>query len=80
MVLDIARIRADFPALKSGVAFFDSPGGTQTPRQVSEAISTAMQRPLSNRGSRTAAERNADAIVGAHVPPWPTCCAQMRAG
>lgn len=26
--------RADFPALDRGIAFFDAPGGTQTPRQV----------------------------------------------
>ncbi|MCW2802731.1 MAG: cysteine desulfurase [Propionibacteriaceae bacterium] len=63
MAYDLARVRADFPALTEGAAFFDSPGGTQTPRQVTEAISTVMQRPLSNRGSRTRSEQNADDIV-----------------
>jgi cysteine desulfurase family protein (TIGR01976 family) len=63
MAYDLARVRADFPALTEGAAFFDSPGGTQTPRQVAEAISTVMQRPLSNRGSRTRSEQNADDIV-----------------
>jgi cysteine desulfurase family protein (TIGR01976 family) len=63
VALDVDRLRADFPALSSGAAFFDSPGGTQTPRQVSEAISAALQQPLSNRGRRTPAERNAADIV-----------------
>src|SRR3712207_7680151 len=63
MALDVARVRSDFPALSSGTAFFDSPGGTQTPRQVADAISATLCQPLSNRGRRTEAERNADATV-----------------
>jgi cysteine desulfurase family protein (TIGR01976 family) len=61
--LDVDRVRADFPALSGGAAHFDSPGGTQTPRAVIEAIGAAMQQPLSNRGRQTAAQRNADDIV-----------------
>ena len=38
MSSDLARVRADFPALTSGTAFFDSPGGTQVPRPVADAI------------------------------------------
>ncbi len=63
MAYDVTRIRADFPALSSGTAFFDGPGGSQTPRQVGEAIRDAMAQPLSNRGRTTEAERNADDIV-----------------
>ncbi|HEY7816138.1 MAG TPA: cysteine desulfurase-like protein, partial [Nakamurella sp.] len=59
----MTRIRADFPALSSGTAFFDGPGGSQTPRRVGEAIRDAMAQPLSNRGRTTEAERNADDIV-----------------
>lgn len=61
--LDLTRVRADFPALAGGAAFFDSPGGTQTPQPVIDAISTAMAGPLSNRGRRTPAERAAESIV-----------------
>ena len=61
--MDLARIRSDFPALAGGVAFFDAPGGTQTPRQVSAAIAAAMQAPLSNRGMDNVAQRNAEEIV-----------------
>ncbi|MGQ4510791.1 cysteine desulfurase-like protein [Streptomyces sp. DW26H14] len=63
MTYDIASIRARFPALDSGVAFFDGPGGTQTPRPVIDAVAGAMAAPLSNRGRLTAGELNADRIV-----------------
>ena len=63
MSYNVERIRSDFPALESGIAFFDGPGGTQTPRQVGQAISDVVTEPLSNRGTITASERNADAIV-----------------
>ncbi|GAA5113409.1 cysteine desulfurase-like protein [Haloechinothrix salitolerans] len=63
MTYDVSAIRAQFPALAAGVAHFDGPGGTQTPRPVIDAISDALSRPLSNRGSLVLGERNADAIV-----------------
>ena len=61
--LDVAAVRACFPALKSGNAFFDGPGGTQTPRSVIDAIGEALAAPLSNRGAVTEGERNAETIV-----------------
>jgi len=60
---DITALRALFPALGTGTAHFDGPGGTQTPRPVIEAITRALSNPLSNRGQVTAGERNADTIV-----------------
>ncbi len=60
---DVERVRAQFPALRSGTAFFDGPGGSQTPRRVAHAVAEAMGRGLANRGSVTAAEQRADAIV-----------------
>lgn len=62
---DLAAFRSHFPALNSGIAFFDSPGGTQTPRQVGEAIAETLTGPLSNRGTRSASERNAEETVTA---------------
>ena len=38
MTYDVAALRAEFPSLESGIAHFDGPGGTQTPRVVGEAI------------------------------------------
>ena len=60
--LDVAAIRRDFPALASGLAFFDAPGGTQTPTPVIEAIAAALSAPLANRGHGQpgAAQRRAD--------------------
>lgn len=63
MSLDLVRIRADFPALQAGLAYFDSPGGTQTPAPVAEAMQRTMSGPLSNRGNANLAARNADAVV-----------------
>ncbi|RFU82698.1 cysteine desulfurase-like protein [Streptomyces triticagri] len=63
MTLDTGALRAHFPALESGLAFFDGPGGTQTPRPVAEAIASTMTGPLSNRGLVSASELNAEAAV-----------------
>ena len=60
---DVAAVRAQFPALSSGFAHFDGPGGTQTPRPVIDAIAHALANPLSNRGDQTPGERNSSAIV-----------------
>src|SRR5436305_12610046 len=60
---DITALRALFPALATGTAHFDGPGGTQTPRPVIEAITRALSNPLSTRGQVTAGERNAETIV-----------------
>lgn len=61
--LPVASLRADFPALSSGEAYFDGPGGTQTPRQVGEAIAATLTGPLSNRGRAAISQRNADDAV-----------------
>ena len=63
MHLDIDRIRGDFPALADGTAYFDGPGGTQVPRQVADAVASAMTSGISNRGSVTASERRAEKVV-----------------
>jgi len=60
---DVERIRSDFPALDSGLAFFDGPGGSQVPTQVGRAISGAITQPISNRSVTTESGRNADEIV-----------------
>jgi len=60
---DVESIRAHFPALSSGTVHFDSPGGTQTPRSVGQAIFDTLTGPLSIRGRRSPSERNADDAV-----------------
>lgn len=40
---ELSVIRQHFPALASGVAFFDGPGGTQVPAQVIDAVATYLR-------------------------------------
>lgn len=62
MPYDVSAVRGQFPALAARIAHFDGPGGTQTPQPVIEAITQALTRPLSNRGSMLG-ERNAEEII-----------------
>ena len=63
MNFDVAALRGHFPALRSGIAHFDGPGGSQTPRQVGEAVATTLTGPLSNRGHAVASESNAERAI-----------------
>ncbi|MGW2276432.1 cysteine desulfurase-like protein [Streptomyces sp. NPDC001770] len=63
MSYDVHAVRAQIPALKSGSARFDAPGGTQTPQPVIDAIVHALANPLAVRGVQNEGERNAEAIV-----------------
>ncbi|HEX5510833.1 MAG TPA: cysteine desulfurase-like protein [Actinomycetales bacterium] len=65
MTFDVDALRSSFPSLESGWAHFDGPGGTQTPRQVGEAIAQTLTGPLSNRGTVSLSERNAEDSVAA---------------
>ena len=63
MAFNVDQIRDQFPSLKSGVAHFDGPGGTQTPESVGKAIYETITGPLANRGVNTEAEREAEKTV-----------------
>ena len=64
MVYNVAGVRAHFPALHAGAAaHFDGPGGSQTPAVVAQAMYDTLTGPLSNQGSNSDAERNAEAAV-----------------
>ncbi|MFE2538421.1 cysteine desulfurase-like protein [Streptomyces sp. NPDC059371] len=63
MTYDVGALRAEIPALLSGVAHFDGPGGTQTPARVAGAIADALTGPLSIRGRLTPGEVNAENLV-----------------
>jgi cysteine desulfurase family protein (TIGR01976 family) len=56
-------VRASFPALDDGTAYFDGPGGSQVPLAVARTIADTMTSGLSNRGAVTASERRADEVV-----------------
>jgi cysteine desulfurase family protein (TIGR01976 family) len=63
--LDVAALRSHFPSLESGWAHFDGPGGTQTPREVGEAVARTLTGPLSNHGVGSPSERNAEDAIAA---------------
>src|SRR5215213_6229025 len=63
MSYDVAAVRAQFPALRAGIAHFDGPGGTQVPEPVARAVAGTLTSPIANRGRVTAAEQTADDIV-----------------
>lgn len=63
MPFDVAALRAQFPSLRSGIAHFDGPGGTQTPLAVGLAMLETLTSPLSNRGRGSLSEANAEAAV-----------------
>jgi cysteine desulfurase family protein (TIGR01976 family) len=63
MSYDVAAVRAEFPALRSGTAHFDGPGGTQVPEAVGRAVAETLTASIANRGQTTAAERRAEDVV-----------------
>jgi cysteine desulfurase family protein (TIGR01976 family) len=61
--LDVTAVRERFPALRSGVAYFDGPGGTQCPDSVIEAIASSLRESNANLGGAFAASRRSDDLV-----------------
>jgi cysteine desulfurase family protein (TIGR01976 family) len=48
--LDVTAVRERFPALASGVAFLDGPGGSQVPVEVTDAVGTYLRDSNANLG------------------------------
>jgi cysteine desulfurase family protein (TIGR01976 family) len=63
MRYDVNKVRASFPSLNTGLAFFCGPGGSQVPDVVGQTISDAITKPISNRNVNTESEKNAEEIV-----------------
>ncbi len=63
VALDVAALRARFPALAGGLAFFDGPGGTQVPESVIEAIAGYLRQANANAGGFFATSRQTDAVL-----------------
>jgi cysteine desulfurase family protein (TIGR01976 family) len=62
-LLDLDAIRARFPALASGAAFFDGPGGSQVPQQVIDAVTGYLRDSNSNLGGAFATSRASDEVM-----------------
>ena len=63
MTFDLEAVRARFPALASGVAFLDAPGGTQCPQSVIDAIGAYLRESNANLGGAFEASRRSDELV-----------------
>jgi cysteine desulfurase family protein (TIGR01976 family) len=61
--IDVDAVRARFPALASGVAFLDGPGGTQCPQSVIDAVAAYLRESNANLGGAFAASRRSDELV-----------------
>jgi cysteine desulfurase family protein (TIGR01976 family) len=67
VAFDVAAVRARFSALDSPTAFFDAPGGTQTPDSVIEAMASYLRESNANLGGAFETSIRSDAlIVSAH--------------
>src|SRR5690349_15790450 len=63
LAFDVAAARARFSALKSELAFFDGPGGTQVPDEVIEAISTYLRESNANVSGPYETSRRTERLV-----------------
>jgi cysteine desulfurase family protein (TIGR01976 family) len=63
MPLEIAAIRAGFPALADGDAYLDGAAGTQVPQTVIDAIATAYRDGIGNLGGTFSASARSEHIV-----------------
>jgi cysteine desulfurase family protein (TIGR01976 family) len=63
--LDVAAVRACYPALADGYAYLDGAAGTQVPAAVIDAMSRAQSAGLGNTGGAFPASRRSDEITAA---------------
>jgi cysteine desulfurase family protein (TIGR01976 family) len=63
VALDVEAVRGRFSALRSPVAFFDGPGGTQCPDSVIDAVATYLRESNANLGGAFAASLRSDELV-----------------
>jgi selenocysteine lyase/cysteine desulfurase len=50
VAFDVAAVRARFSAIQRSTAFFDGPGGTQTPDSVIDAVASYLREANANLG------------------------------
>jgi cysteine desulfurase family protein (TIGR01976 family) len=65
VAFDVAAVRARFSALHRPTAFFDGPGGTQTPDSVIEAITSYLREANANLGGPFETSLRSDQVVDA---------------
>ena len=65
VAFDVAAVRTRFTALQRPTAFFDGPGGTQTPDSVIEAVSSYLRQANANLGGPFESSLRSDQVVDA---------------
>jgi cysteine desulfurase family protein (TIGR01976 family) len=63
--LDVTAVRARFPALATGAAFLDGPGGSQVPREVLDAVDGYLRGSNANLGGAFPTSARSDEIMAA---------------
>jgi cysteine desulfurase family protein (TIGR01976 family) len=63
VAFDVEAVRRRFSALRSGLAFFDGPGGTQVPDEVIDAIAAYLRDANANSGGHFETSRRTDALI-----------------
>jgi len=63
MTLDVAAVRAAYPALADGYAYLDGAAGTQVPGSVIDAIGAAYRSGLGNTGGAFPASLRSDSVT-----------------
>jgi cysteine desulfurase family protein (TIGR01976 family) len=62
-MFDVDALRSRFPALASGAAFFDGPGGSQVPQSVIDAVAGYLRESNSNLGGAFPTSRASDEVL-----------------
>jgi len=65
VAFDVAAVRARFAALQRKTAFFDGPGGTQTPDSVIDAVASYLREANANLGGPFETSLRSDQVVDA---------------
>jgi len=65
VAFDVAGVRARFAALQRKTAFFDGPGGTQTPDSVIDAVASYLREANANLGGPFETSLRSDQVVDA---------------
>src|SRR5690348_3531162 len=63
VAFDVEAVRRRFSALRTDLAFFDGPGGTQVPDSVIAAISAYFRESNANLGGPYGTSRRTEALV-----------------
>ena len=62
-MLDLTAVRSQFPALATGAAYFDGPGGSQVPQRVIDAMTAYLRDSNSNLGGAFRTSHESDEVI-----------------